>query len=85
MTRQRTESFEARTAGRYWWFQSLDAHFVPPLFSFLADEEWALMRQWYDETDARNSAGEANVPMLSVLQGLIMGNRISNIVPARPL
>ena len=38
------------------------------------------MLGWYEATDARRSAGEANVPALSVLQGFILGRGIRNIV-----
>jgi predicted O-methyltransferase YrrM len=54
--------------------------YVPALFALLTDEEWDIIDQWYTETDAVQHAGEANVPVLSLLMGMIDGNGISNIV-----
>jgi predicted O-methyltransferase YrrM len=54
--------------------------YVPALFALLTDEEWAIMNQWYTETDAVQHAAEANVPILSFLMGIIDGSGISNIV-----
>lgn len=76
----RTADFSARTSGRYWWFQQNPNFFVPPVFAFLSEDEWELMLAWYSKTDAANSAGEANIPAISFLHGLIMGSRIKNIV-----
>lgn len=76
----RSSDFPSKTYNRYWWFK-LDGNFyVPPVFSFLSDEEWEIMKAWYNETDATQSAGETNIPAISMLHGLIMGNRLKNIV-----
>jgi predicted O-methyltransferase YrrM len=50
------------------------------VFGFLSEEEWEVMQAWYDETDATQSAGETNIPAISMIHGLIMGNRLRNIV-----
>jgi predicted O-methyltransferase YrrM len=76
----RSIPFKHRSHGRYWWFQNRAHDYVPALFALLTDEEWDVIDQWYTETDARQSAGEANVPTLSFLMGMIEGNGISNIV-----
>jgi predicted O-methyltransferase YrrM len=76
----RSIPFKHRSHGRYWWFQSRTHDYVPALFALLTDEEWDVIDQWYTETDSRHSAGEANVPSLSFLMGMIEGNGISNIV-----
>jgi predicted O-methyltransferase YrrM len=38
------------------------------------------MDDWYQETDAVGSPGECNIPPISMLQGLIMGNGIRSMV-----
>lgn len=82
MSDTRSIDFRTRMHGRYWWFQATKANYVPPIFSFLTDEEWTVMRQWYEETEEKFSAGtgECNVPAMSMLQGIIMGNNLSRIV-----
>jgi predicted O-methyltransferase YrrM len=74
----RSIRFKHRTQGRYWWFQNHD--YVPAAFSLLTDEEWEVMDQWYTETDARGSAGEANIPPINLLIGMIEGSGVPNIV-----
>jgi predicted O-methyltransferase YrrM len=54
--------------------------YVPPIYSDLVEEEWIIMRDWYEETDASGRIGECAVPLISLLQGLIMGNRADRIV-----
>jgi len=53
--------------------------FVPPIYSDLTEAEWGLVRQWYDETDRAGLIGECAVPLISLLHGLVMGNRIARI------
>lgn len=65
---------------RYWWHRLPGMDFVPPLYSDLADEEWEIIRAWYDETDRSGVIGECAVPLMSLLQGLVLGNRITRIV-----
>jgi predicted O-methyltransferase YrrM len=76
----RSISFKNNPSNRYWWFHQPGNNYVPPIFSFLEDEEWNVMQEWYKETDAKNSAGESNIPAMSFLQGLIMGSNIRNVV-----
>ncbi len=54
--------------------------FVPPVYAQLDESEWNVMRDWYAETDANSLIGECAVPLISLLHGLVMGNRISRIV-----
>jgi predicted O-methyltransferase YrrM len=54
--------------------------FVPPIYSDLAKEEWEIVWQWYEETDRSGEIGECAVPLVSLLQGLILGNRVSRMV-----
>jgi predicted O-methyltransferase YrrM len=74
----RSLSFNGLKGARYWWFQ--DKSYIPPIFSFLKSEEWDVLNEWYIETDQKNLAAETNVPMMSILQGFIMGNNISSVV-----
>lgn len=75
---KRTLIYKDKQEGRYWWYQG--KNYVPPLYSFLTDEEWNLIEEWYRETDESNRTGESNVPILSIIQGFIMGSNISHIV-----
>ena len=76
----RSLRFKQRNRGRYWWFHQPNHNYVPPIFEALTDDEWEVMSQWYEETDKRDSAGEVNIPCLSLISGLIGGNGIPNIV-----
>jgi predicted O-methyltransferase YrrM len=67
-------------APRYWWHRLPGMDFVPPIYSDLSAEEWEIVRAWYDETDTSNAIGECAVPLMSLLQGLVMGNRVTRIV-----
>jgi predicted O-methyltransferase YrrM len=65
---------------RYWWHRLPGTDYVPPIYSDLAEDEWIVLRDWYDETDASGRIGESAVPLVSLLQGLIMGSRAERIV-----
>jgi predicted O-methyltransferase YrrM len=65
---------------RYWWHRLPGMDFVPPVYSDLTEAEWEIVRTWYDETDCSGVIGECAVPLVSLLQGLVMGNRITRIV-----
>ncbi len=54
--------------------------YVPSIYSDLAEEEWRVMQSWYGETDSSGHIGECAVPLMSLLQGLVMGNGIDRIV-----
>ena len=64
---------------RYWWHRLPGTDYVPPVYSDLSEEEWILLREWYAETDRSGPIGECAVPLVSLLQGLVMGNRIGRI------
>jgi predicted O-methyltransferase YrrM len=55
---------------------------VPPIYALLSEDEWAIMDEWFAETDKHfgNRTGECNVPAMCMLQGLIMGSGITRIV-----
>ena len=54
--------------------------FVPPIYASLADDEWLIVEDWYSQTARSNQIGEAAVPLMSLLHGLVMGNRAARIV-----
>ena len=54
--------------------------FVPPVYAWLTDGEWSIIVEWYADTDRSGAIGEAAVPLLSLLHGLVMGNRAARIV-----
>ena len=80
MENVRSLEFRNRSSNRYWWFQSKGATYVPPIYSFLTDSEWAIIDEWYNETDEKNLAAECNVSLMCVLQGFIMGSMVQRIV-----
>jgi predicted O-methyltransferase YrrM len=65
---------------RFWWHRLPGMDFVPPIYSDLTATEWELVRQWYEETERGGLIGECAVPLISLLHGLVMGNRIAQIV-----
>lgn len=65
---------------RYWWHRLAGMDYVPPIYSDLTDEEWGIIRDWFEETDQSGQIGECVVPLMSFLHGLIMGNRGDRIV-----
>jgi predicted O-methyltransferase YrrM len=74
----RSRAFEDDPHGRFWWHHSPNTGYVPPLYSQLSDEEWALMEAWFAATS--RGAAEINVPAMSVIQGLVMGSAITRVV-----
>ena len=76
----RSLEFASREGNRYWWFRQKHTRYVPPLYSFLNEEEWELLSDWYHDTDAQGLGGECNVPALSVIQGFVMGSGLRNVV-----
>ena len=67
-------------APRYWWHRLPGMDYVPPVYGWLRDEEWSIVREWYAQTDSSGQVGEAAVPLISLLHGLVMGNRAARIV-----
>lgn len=65
---------------RYWWHRLPGHDYVPPVYAALSDAEWAVVRAWYEATDGSDAIGECAVPLISLLHGLIGGNRIARIV-----
>jgi predicted O-methyltransferase YrrM len=76
----RSRAWREKKEPRYWWHRLSDTDFVPPVYSDLSESEWALLREWYQATDAGNLIGECCVPLMSLLQALVMGSSINRIV-----
>lgn len=78
----RSMPFASKSHGRYWWFKELGVNYVPPVFDFLKADEWDVMSAWYDESEELfpHGTGECNIPAVSMLMGIVMGNNISRIV-----
>lgn len=70
----------ANTHRRYWWHQLPGAEFDPPIYSDLAADERELLRAWYAETERNEQIGECAVPLISLLQGFVLGSRAERIV-----
>ncbi|MGI8819327.1 MAG: class I SAM-dependent methyltransferase [Chthoniobacterales bacterium] len=77
---ERARAWKDRAEPRYWWHRLAGADYVPPIYSDLDEREWRLLTDWYAETNAAGQVGEAAIPLLSLLQGLVMGNRTARIV-----
>jgi predicted O-methyltransferase YrrM len=76
----RSRIFSSSSEPRFWWHRRSGSDYVPPIYSCLTDDEWQLLQEWYAETSKRHWAGECAVPLMSLLQGLIMGNTIRRVV-----
>lgn len=77
----RSRHFAERSHNRYWWHRVGCTDYIPLIYDFLSPDEWAVLEDWFDDTEKRyESTGEANVPPLSLLFGLISGNGLSRIV-----
>lgn len=79
-TSPRSLRFRGQPGARYWWHWSERTAYVPPLFSFLTEPEWQVMEGWFEDTTARQMVGEVNIPLMSVLQGLLMGSATTPVV-----
>src|SRR6266404_5829653 len=65
---------------RYWWHRLPGMDYVPPIYADLTEDEWGIIRDWFEETDQSQKIGECVVPLISLLHGFIMGNRADRIV-----
>ena len=77
---ERTGGWREKTEPRYWWHRLPGIDFTPPIYSDLADDEWAIVRDWYADTDRNGHIGECAVPLMSLLQGIVLGNGARRIV-----
>jgi predicted O-methyltransferase YrrM len=75
----RSRAWKENPHPRFWWHRLLGADYVPPVYSDLSDAEWAVLRDWYTETERGGPIGECAVPLISFLHGLVMGNRVGKI------
>jgi predicted O-methyltransferase YrrM len=75
----RSRAWKDNPHPRYWWHRLPGTDFVPPVYSDLSEAEWTVLREWYAETDRSGPIGECAVPLISLLHGLVMGNRIARI------
>jgi predicted O-methyltransferase YrrM len=75
----RSRAWKDNPHSRYWWHRLPGNDYVPSVYSELSEGEWAVLQEWYAETDRSGPIGECAVPLISLLHGLVMGNRISRI------
>ena len=76
----RSRAWKEKPGARYWWHHLPGADYVPPVYSELSEAEWNTLHDLYQETDQSGPIGECAVPLISILHGLVMGNRASRIV-----
>lgn len=75
----RSRAWKENPHPRYWWHRLPGNDFVPPVYAELSEEEWIVLRDWYAETDREGPIGECTVPLISLLHGLVTGNRLTRI------
>ncbi|HZE13618.1 MAG TPA: class I SAM-dependent methyltransferase [Chthoniobacterales bacterium] len=75
----RSRAWKENPHPRYWWHRLPGNDYVPPVYSDLSESEWTLLREWYGETDGNGPIGECAVPLISLLHGIVMGNRAARI------
>ena len=75
----RSRAWKQNPHPRYWWHRLPGHDYVPPVYSDLSENEWRVLREWYGETDGNGPIGECAVPLISLLHGLVMGNRVTRI------
>ena len=75
----RSRAWKDNPHPRYWWHRLPGTDYVPPIYSDLSEDVWSVLRDWYAETDRNGPIGECAVPLISLLHGLVMGNRITRI------
>ncbi|MGI8437646.1 MAG: class I SAM-dependent methyltransferase [Chthoniobacterales bacterium] len=76
----RSLAFSSSREPRFWWHHLPRGDYVPPLYANLSEQEWQVMQAWFEETNGTNLVGECAVPIMSLLQGLVMGSSIRRIV-----
>jgi predicted O-methyltransferase YrrM len=76
----RSRAWKENPHPRYWWHRLPGMDYVPPIYSDLSENEWSVLREWYDETDRNGPIGECAVPLISLLHGLVLGNGVTRIV-----
>jgi predicted O-methyltransferase YrrM len=78
--RLRSLLFSSSSEPRFWWHRLPRSDYVPPIYSSLTEEEWQFLEAWFAETSRKDLVGECAVPIMSLLQGLVMGSSIRRIV-----
>jgi predicted O-methyltransferase YrrM len=77
----RSIDFSKKQHERYWWHRVSYCNYVPLIYSALNDDEWDLLSRWFDDSEHKyQGTGEAGIPAMSLLIGLITGNGIHRIV-----
>lgn len=76
----RLDWIQTRFGNRYWWFRRSGNKYLPAIFQILTDEQWSLLQEWYEYTDAHWQGAEVNIPAMSTILGMIDGNNLDKIV-----
>ena len=76
----RSIRFSSSTEPRFWWHRLPGHDYVPPIYAGLTSEEWQVMEDWYAATSRDDLIGECAVPIMSLLQGFVLGSNIRRIV-----
>ena len=79
--RLRSLAFSSSSEPRFWWHRLAGSDYMPPIYSDLTEEEWQIIRDWFAETSrGRDLTGECAVPIMSLLQGFVLGSGMRRIV-----
>lgn len=77
---RRSLAFTNASEPRFWWHRLPGSDFVPPIYATLTDDEWRVLEAWYAATSREKLIGECAVPLISLLQGIVMGSIVRRIV-----
>jgi predicted O-methyltransferase YrrM len=77
----RSLKFRTRAHNRYWWYKLTGTDYVPPVIAELSKSEWALMEDWFEDSEKLfPNPGEISIPGISLLNALICGNGVGAVV-----
>ena len=78
--RPRSIAFSSSSEPRFWWHRLPGNDYVPPIYASLADAEWQIIEEWYADTSREDLIGECAVPIMSLMQGFVLGSNMRRIV-----
>jgi predicted O-methyltransferase YrrM len=65
---------------RHAWWHHTEGRYLPQVYRAMTSAEQDLIDQWYEATTKDQLIGEMNVPMASLLTGLVSGSNIRRVV-----
>ena len=71
----RSRAWKENPHPRYWWHRLPGTDYVPAIYLDLSEPEWTVLANGMPRRIAAGPIGECAVPLISLLHGLVMGNR----------